>query len=229
MGLSGFLTPLQGVFVSPVLAASGVDGREARGVHERRADMPSSEVELYDAEEALDGVVDGGEVEEHLGMAHETVAKRERRWSAREKRRERTESHFVILSSMLLGSRIKVGKTTRLRSAPGRSWEMMWERTARGEVCMSARVDRRRPGRRRRVIKARGYNAEQEAKRGGSSPLPWSGSMTWVSSSVSAARASSAEERLLAAGGENQVNMVACTNRGAKVRNEVCANAGREE
>lgn len=24
---------------------------------------------------------------------------------------------------------MKVGKTTRLRSAPGRSWEMMWERT----------------------------------------------------------------------------------------------------
>jgi hypothetical protein len=36
----------------------------------------------------------------------------------------------VILSSILLGSRIKVGSTTRLRSAPGRSWEMMCERTA---------------------------------------------------------------------------------------------------
>ena len=41
-------------------------------------------------------------------------------------------SHFVILSSMLRGSRIKVGKTTRLRSAPGLSWEMMWERTING-------------------------------------------------------------------------------------------------
>jgi len=40
-------------------------------------------------------------------------------------------SHFVILSSILLGSRIKVGRTTRLRSAPGRNCEMICERTAR--------------------------------------------------------------------------------------------------
>lgn len=31
---------------------------------------------------------------------------------------------------MLLGSRIKVGRTTRLRSAPGRSCEIICERTA---------------------------------------------------------------------------------------------------
>lgn len=38
-------------------------------------------------------------------------------------------TYFVIRSSMDLGSRIKVGNTTRLRSAPGRSCEMMWLRT----------------------------------------------------------------------------------------------------
>jgi len=36
---------------------------------------------------------------------------------------------FVIRSSMLRGSRMKVGRVTRERSAPGRSCEMMWERT----------------------------------------------------------------------------------------------------
>lgn len=43
----------------------------------------------------------------------------------------RITTHFVILSSILRGSRMKVGKTTRLRSAPGRSCEMMCERTER--------------------------------------------------------------------------------------------------
>ena len=38
-------------------------------------------------------------------------------------------AHLVIRSSMDRGSRIKVGSTTRLRSAPGRSWEMMCVRT----------------------------------------------------------------------------------------------------
>ena len=41
-------------------------------------------------------------------------------------------TNFVILSSIDLGSKMKVGRTTRLRSAPGRSWEMMWERTGHG-------------------------------------------------------------------------------------------------
>ena len=40
------------------------------------------------------------------------------------------KAYFVILSSMDLGSRMKVGRVTLLRSAPGRNCEMMWERTA---------------------------------------------------------------------------------------------------
>lgn len=39
------------------------------------------------------------------------------------------QTHFVILSSIDLGSRMKVGKVTLLKSAPGRSCEMMCERT----------------------------------------------------------------------------------------------------
>jgi len=38
-------------------------------------------------------------------------------------------SYLVMRSSMLLGSRMKVGKTTLLRSAPGLSWDMMCDRT----------------------------------------------------------------------------------------------------
>jgi len=38
---------------------------------------------------------------------------------------------FVMRSSILLGSRMNVGRVTRLRSAPGRSWLMMWDKTVR--------------------------------------------------------------------------------------------------
>jgi hypothetical protein len=36
-------------------------------------------------------------------------------------------THFVMRSSIDRGSRIKVGSVTRLKSAPGRSCDMMWE------------------------------------------------------------------------------------------------------
>ncbi len=39
-------------------------------------------------------------------------------------------AYFVILSSILLGSRINVGNTTLLKSAPGRSCEMICDKTA---------------------------------------------------------------------------------------------------
>lgn len=38
-------------------------------------------------------------------------------------------AHFVILSSIDRGSRMNVGRVTRLRSAPGRNREMMCEST----------------------------------------------------------------------------------------------------
>lgn len=95
--------------------------------------MPATEIELDDGDKSIDGVVQSGDVKQHLGMAHETNGRDGQ--SAGAKRRLGVGggggmTHFVILSSMLRGSRIKVGRTTRLRSAPGRSWEIMWERTA---------------------------------------------------------------------------------------------------
>lgn len=39
-------------------------------------------------------------------------------------------AYFVILSNIDLGSNMKVGKVTLLRSAPGRNWDIMWESTA---------------------------------------------------------------------------------------------------
>jgi hypothetical protein len=38
-------------------------------------------------------------------------------------------THFVILSSIDLGSKMNVGNVTRERSAPGRSWDMICKRT----------------------------------------------------------------------------------------------------
>lgn len=46
-------------------------------------------------------------------------------------------TYLVIRSSMDLGSRMNVGNTTRLRSAPGRSCEIMCDRT---ESILSAGV-----------------------------------------------------------------------------------------
>jgi hypothetical protein len=46
-------------------------------------------------------------------------------------------THFVIRSSMDRSSRMKVGRVILDKSAPGRSWAMMWERT--GMVSVLAR------------------------------------------------------------------------------------------
>ena len=41
---------------------------------------------------------------------------------------------FVIRSSIDLGSNMNVGRVTRLRSAPGRNWDMMWDRTVSADA-----------------------------------------------------------------------------------------------
>lgn len=89
--------------------------------------MPATEVELDNRDKSFDRIVDLGYREEHFGMAHEAV--RETDSACGPTRCDCGRAHFVILSSMLRGSRMKVGSTTRLRSAPGRSWEMMWPST----------------------------------------------------------------------------------------------------
>lgn len=53
-------------------------------------------------------------------------------------------SYFVIRSSMLRGSRMNVGRTTRLRSAPGRSCEMICMSTVEiGQSVQMRRENRR--------------------------------------------------------------------------------------
>ena len=38
----------------------------------RRADMPTAKIELDDGDESFDGVVDLGDMQKHLRMAHKT-------------------------------------------------------------------------------------------------------------------------------------------------------------
>ena len=45
--------------------------------------------------------------------------------------------YFVIRSNIDRGSSMKVGSTTLLRSAPGRSCEMIWESTKGGCRCLA--------------------------------------------------------------------------------------------
>lgn len=87
--------------------------------------MPAAEVELHDGSESLGRVFYIGDREEHLRMAHETINQVSRLLHKAAPGQTEMASYLVIRSSILRGSRMKVGRTTRLRSAPGRSWEMM--------------------------------------------------------------------------------------------------------
>jgi len=82
--------------------------------------VPATQVELDHGCESLHRVLNVGDRQEHLGVAHEAA---DRVSSLLQP--GRLLIYFVIRSSILRGSNMKVGRTTRLRSAPGRSWEMM--------------------------------------------------------------------------------------------------------
>lgn len=90
--------------------------------------MPSTQIEPDNGNEALEGVIDGGHGKECFGVRHKAVLVCQLIRSTCIHSYQKTD--FVILSSMDRGSRMKVGKATRLRSAPGRNWEMICERTA---------------------------------------------------------------------------------------------------
>jgi hypothetical protein len=90
--------------------------------------VPPTEVELGHCDEALDRVLNLGQREECLGVGHEAVGLSAWSWS---RMLRKSSSHFVMRSSIDRGSRMKVGRVTRLRSAPGRSCEMMCESTVR--------------------------------------------------------------------------------------------------
>lgn len=87
--------------------------------------MPPTQIEFYYRYESLNGIVNLGHREKSFWMRHETntVMSLTTLTMAR-------ASDLVILSNIDLGSSMKVGKTTLLRSAPGRSCEMIWERTS---------------------------------------------------------------------------------------------------
>lgn len=84
--------------------------------------MPTTQVELDYGNKTLGGIVYERDREEHFRMAHKAKSNVSSTWHRVSRR---ITAYFVILSSILRGSRMKVGKTTRLRSAPGRSCEMI--------------------------------------------------------------------------------------------------------
>lgn len=107
--------------------------------------MPTAQVELNNRDESLHRVVYVGDGQKHLWVRHEAAEYQSvhsvpcvafpyfHPWDLGQSfvfiKASGLSTHFVMRSSMLRGSRMKVGSTTRLRSAPGRSWEMMWVRT----------------------------------------------------------------------------------------------------
>lgn len=92
--------------------------------------MPTAQVELDHGDEAFERIIDGGHRQKGLRMSHEasdnvmlvlsntTVI-------------DVYSTYLVIRSNIDRGSKMKVGSTTRLRSAPGRSWLIMCDRTER--------------------------------------------------------------------------------------------------
>lgn len=81
----------------------------------RRLDVPPAEVELCNSDKAFDGIVYFGNGQHELRVCHEAGA------VSRSQVISGGVPYFVILSSMERGSRMKVGKVTLPRSAPGRS------------------------------------------------------------------------------------------------------------
>lgn len=96
--------------------------------------MPSTQIEFDHRNETLNRVIDRGHRKKRFGMCHEAMQSIQSVPSqvivgpAPDKLRK-GRTYLVMRSSIDLGSRIKVGRTTRLKSAPGRSCEMICERT----------------------------------------------------------------------------------------------------
>lgn len=99
----------------------------------RGLDMPATQVELDYGDKSFDRIVNRRHGKEGLGMCHEAV---NAHVSTSSPIAVDGETHFVMRSSMDRGSSMKVGKVTLLRSAPGRSWEMMCMRTAWQQVSL---------------------------------------------------------------------------------------------
>lgn len=92
--------------------------------------MPSTQVELDHGHKSLDWIVNSAHGKESIGVGHE--ARKDVSFCRAKRQGSKAgemSSYFVIRSSIDRGSRMNVGRTTRLKSAPGRSWEMMCDRT----------------------------------------------------------------------------------------------------
>lgn len=94
--------------------------------HPRGFDVPPTKIEFHHRYKTLYRIVDIGHGQQRLRVCHEATKSP----ISYERVLEYLDvAHFVILSSIDLGSKMNVGRTTLLRSAPGRSCEMIWERT----------------------------------------------------------------------------------------------------
>jgi hypothetical protein len=84
--------------------------------------VPSAQVELDHREKSLNRVLDLWHRKEGFRMLHEAVY-----FCQRSVMQPFTylHSYFVMRSSIDRGSKMNVGSTTRLRSAPGRSCEII--------------------------------------------------------------------------------------------------------
>ena len=129
--------------------------------------MPSTQVELHHGHKAFDWVVNFRHWQQCFRMRHEAIrvitlvptcfavslcgAKAIPRQSGKFAETA-AHTYFVMRSSIDRGSRMKVGRTTRLKSAPGRSWEMICESTTKScqqrfhafrpwALCVSSRPD----------------------------------------------------------------------------------------
>jgi hypothetical protein len=90
--------------------------------------MPSAQVEFHHRDKSFYWVFDFCHRQQQFGMCHEAMNSQYSLFRS-PLASSRLYTHFVILSNMLRGSKMKVGSTTRLKSAPGRNWEMMCDRT----------------------------------------------------------------------------------------------------
>lgn len=95
----------------------------------RGFDVPTAQVEFDHGDESFDRVVWLKHGQESIRVSHKTVVFHVNNPAKRPKRVS-VDTNLVMRSSMDLGSSKKVGRVTRERSAPGRSWDMMCERTA---------------------------------------------------------------------------------------------------
>lgn len=115
IGLSGFFTPL---VVDQLVLVGALEYENSI----RRFDVPTAQVEFGHCHKSLHRVFNLGNWKHGLGMSHEAAS-----YVSDLIPIEcfPGSTHFVMRSNMDRGSRMKVGRVTRLRSAPGRNCEMM--------------------------------------------------------------------------------------------------------